>query len=66
VPTDYLDRQKIIDILSYFEQVYGGVRYKLTSYAKDLELEYITEKEHKKRMDELGWFFTGLERTLSE
>ncbi|MBK9940719.1 MAG: hypothetical protein IPP13_03750 [Kouleothrix sp.] len=63
---DYLDYDRVLQTLRFFERVYVGVRPKLESYASEWELDHITEEEQQQLTNELAWFFNGIRRTLIE
>lgn len=65
IPTDYLNSQKITDILQHFEQVYNQIKPLLESYTSEWGLQDLSSTEHKQFIKELKWHFTGLERTLA-
>jgi hypothetical protein len=65
-PTDYLDRDKVLRILRFFENVYIAIKPKLEFYATEWNLLYITEEKLAELTNDLDWFFTGISRGLLE
>lgn len=65
VPTDYLNHQKMMDILQDFEQVYKEIKPLLESYTSEWGLQDLSSTEHDKFIKDLGSYFTDLERTLA-
>ncbi|MCA9921111.1 MAG: hypothetical protein KC421_02000 [Anaerolineales bacterium] len=63
-PTEYLNPQRILHILRYFEQVFKGIRPKLELFAGDLGLHYISDAEKTEMARNLDWYFRGLESSL--
>lgn len=65
-PIDYLDQNKILQILRYFEQVFIGVKPTLESYASDWGLQYISESQKTQLARDLEWHYRGMETKFLE
>lgn len=66
LPIDYLDRDKLIRVLRYFERVYVAIKQRLVMYASDWGLRYINEEQKAALARDLEWYFRGAEGALTD